>query len=82
VVLKKEKELCEVARHLGPEKFLKQSKSIYKSLTSKEDNLHEKTGNEKLTKVIARINETKPPNYRQRKQGEDFTATSAWILPL
>jgi hypothetical protein len=72
VVLKKEMGLLEVARHLGSEKFLKRSKSIYDSLTSKEENLREKTGKEKLTILIARINETKPPNYRQRKQGEDL----------
>jgi hypothetical protein len=72
VVLKKEMELLEVARQLGPEKFSKQLKSIYESLTSKEENLREKTGKEKLTKLIARINETKPPNCRQRKQGEDL----------
>jgi hypothetical protein len=72
VVLKKEKELLEVARHLGPEKFLKRSKSIYESLTSKEENLREKTGKEKSTKLIALIGETKPPNYRQRKRGEDL----------
>jgi hypothetical protein len=65
-------ELLEVARHLGSEKFLKRSKSINDSLTSKEENLREKTGKEMSTKLIARINETKPPNYRQRKQGEDL----------
>jgi hypothetical protein len=72
VVLKNEKELLEVARHLGPKNFLKQSKSIYGRLTLKEENLREKTEKEKLTKLMARIYETKPPNYRQRKQGEDL----------
>ena len=51
---------------------MKRSKSIYESLTSKEENLREKTGKEKSTKLIALIDETKPPNYRQRKRGEDL----------
>jgi hypothetical protein len=72
VVLKKEMELLEVARHLNSEKFMKRSKSIYDSLTLKEENLREKIGKEKPTKLIARINENKPLNYRQRKQGEDL----------
>jgi hypothetical protein len=73
VVLKKEKELLEVARHLGPEKFLKRSKSICESSTSKEENLRERTGKEKSKQLIARIDNTKPPNYQhQRKQGEDL----------
>jgi hypothetical protein len=72
VVLKKEKELLEVPRHLGPEKFLKRSKSICESLTSKEENLRERTGKEKSKQLMARIDETKPPSYRQRKQGEDL----------
>jgi hypothetical protein len=72
VVLKKEKELLEVASHLGLEEFLKRSKSIYKSLTSKEENLRERTGKEKSKQLMARIDETKPPSYRQRKQGEDL----------
>jgi hypothetical protein len=72
VVLKKEKELLEVASHLGPEKFLKRSKSICESLTSKEENLRERTGKEKSKQLMARIDETIPPNYRQRKQGDDL----------
>jgi hypothetical protein len=52
VVLKKEKELIEVARHLGPKNLLKQSKSICESLTSKEENLREKTGKEKSKQLI------------------------------
>jgi hypothetical protein len=51
---------------------LKHFESIYKSLTSKEDNLREKTGKEKSNKLMARIGETKPPNYWQRKQGKDL----------
>jgi hypothetical protein len=70
---KKETELLEVARHLGPKKFLKRSKSICKSLTLKEENnLREKTGKEKSKQLMERIDETKPPNSRQRKQGEDL----------
>jgi hypothetical protein len=72
VVLKKEKELLEVASRLGPEKFSKRSKSICESLTSKEENLRERTGKEKSKQLMAPINETKPPNYQQRKQGEDL----------
>ena len=72
LVLKKEKELLEVARHLGPEQFLTRSKSICESLTSKDENLREKTGKEKSKQLMARIDENKPPNYRQRKQGEDL----------
>jgi hypothetical protein len=63
VVLKKERELLEVASHLGPKNFLKQSKSICKSLTSKEENLRDRTGKEKSKQLMARIDETKPPNY-------------------
>jgi hypothetical protein len=72
MVMKKERELLAVAKHLGPENWLKRSKSIYESLTSKEENLREKTGKEKSNKLMARIDENKPPNYRQRKQGEDL----------
>jgi hypothetical protein len=72
VVLKKEKELLGVANHLGQVLFLKRSKSIYESLISKEENLREKIGKDKSEQLMARIDETKPPNYRQRKQGEDL----------
>jgi hypothetical protein len=72
VVLKKEQELQAVARHLGPDAYLKRSKSIFKTLISKEENLREKTGKEKSQKMMARIDEIKPPNARQRKQGEDL----------
>jgi hypothetical protein len=41
-------------------------------LTSEKESLHEKTGQEKTKQLMARINETKPPNCRQRKQGEDL----------
>jgi hypothetical protein len=41
-------------------------------LTSKEDNLLEKTGKEKSKQLMARINKTRPPNYRQRKQGKNL----------
>jgi hypothetical protein len=47
VVLKKEKELEAVARHLGPDTYLKRSKGIYEALTSKEENLREKIEKEK-----------------------------------
>jgi hypothetical protein len=72
VVLKKEQELQAVAIHLGPDDFLKRSKSIYETLLSKEENLREKTGKEKSSKMMSRIDEIKPPNARQRKQGEDL----------
>jgi hypothetical protein len=72
VVLKKEQELQEVAQHLGPEDYLKHSKSIYITLTSKEENLCEKIGKEKSTKMMARIDTNKLPNARQSKQGEDL----------
>jgi hypothetical protein len=70
--MKEERELLAVARHLRPKNWLKRSKSIYESLTSKEENLREKTGKEKSKKLMARINKTKPPNYWQRKQGKDL----------
>jgi hypothetical protein len=70
VVLKKEKELEAVARHLDPDPYLKRSKGIYEALTSKEENLSEKIGKEKSKKMIAPIDEIKPPSARQRKQGE------------
>jgi hypothetical protein len=55
---------------------LKRSESINKALTSKEESLHEKTGKEKLKKMMAHIAEIIPPNARQRKQeGKD-------VLPL
>ena len=57
LVLKKEKELLEVARHLGPEQVLTRSKSICESLTSKDENLREKTGKEKSKQLMARIDE-------------------------
>jgi hypothetical protein len=52
--------------------FLKRSKSICKSLTSKEEILREKTGKENSKQLMASIDETKPPNHRQRKQGKDL----------
>jgi hypothetical protein len=72
VVLKKEQELQSVARHLGPEDYLTRSKSIYKTLTSKEENLREKISKEKSTKMMARIDAIEPLNARQRKQGGDL----------
>ncbi len=60
--MKKEEELLEVARDLGPEKFLKRSKSICESLTWKDENLCEKTGKEKSRQLIECIEETKPLN--------------------
>jgi hypothetical protein len=51
---------------------LKQSKSIYETLTLKEEKLCEKSGKEKSNKMMACINENKPPIARQRKQGEDL----------
>jgi hypothetical protein len=82
VVLKKEEELLEVARDLGPEKFLKRSKSICESLTSKDENLREKTGKEKSKQLMERIEETKPPNSRQRKQGEDLPPRLLGYFPF
>ncbi len=51
---------------------MKRSKSIFKTLISKEENLRKKTGKEKSQKMMARIDEIKPPNARQRKQGKDL----------
>ncbi len=51
---------------------MKRSKSIFKTLNSKEENLREKTGKEKSQKMMAGIDEIKPLNARQRKQGEDL----------
>jgi hypothetical protein len=72
VVLKKEQELQGVARHLGPEMFLVRSKRIFEALTSKEENLREKISKAKSRKMMAHIDENKPSNARQRKQGEDL----------
>jgi hypothetical protein len=71
-VLKKEKELQSFALHLGPKMFLTRSKSINRALTSKEENLRERIGKAKSGKLMAYIDENKPPNTRQRKQGEDL----------
>jgi hypothetical protein len=63
------------------ENWLKRCKSIYKSLTSKEENLFEKAWKEKPSKLMACIDKTKPPNYWQRKQGEDLPPHLLGCLP-
>jgi hypothetical protein len=57
---------------LAAKDYLKHSKSIYETLTSKEENMCEKIGKAKSTKMMAGIDANKPPNARQRKQGEDL----------
>jgi hypothetical protein len=81
VVLKKEKELLEVAGHLGPKEFLKRSRSICESLTSKEENLRERTGKEKSNQLMARI-DNQTSKLSTEKTRQRLTAMSAWILPL
>jgi hypothetical protein len=44
MVLQSEKEFERVAIHLGPDGYLERAKGIYKALTSKEENLHDKIG--------------------------------------
>jgi hypothetical protein len=41
-------------------------------LTSKEENLRERTGKDKSKQLMARIDEAKPPNYQQRRKGKEL----------
>jgi hypothetical protein len=90
LVLKKEQELQSVAVHLGPEMFLMRSKSITRALTSKEENLRERIGQAKSGKLMACIDENKPPNARQRRDrwhprwslGDDRTALMHYYLQV